>query len=825
MTIKDALLLALPLNEIPQDGLFRGNNRRSPIASIQGQPAIVPDDLFGSCCDLDRPGDQHIKINNFKNLANEGTTLACWVKSKVGLLTAPEVSEVLFDGQWHHLTLSFDQNYEVVALFRDGVEQEYHAEISHLLQEREGDLILAADYMGQLAQAHFFKRALSPKEIKTLMKENKTAQATFKTAYPLEFQLVDAGVCNVLHIAEDDKLNWFEVEIQNTSGRKLTLSALREPAPSRENHHFELRFKPNTFEKNLKGLHFPPEQSIGSYDFPNYWECSYSEEHSDGSISLYWFRLGLEPFTLEPGVTWRFPFGYIGANSSRGARRTDVLLGYKNMAFHETVESIEGNRRQNVDVINQREKGKEKEEVRTRNKKVPWSAGFVGTHRILNTCPVGSSAEQGESALKIRVTNTHKTEPVRFKTQEMDQEKNTKIKIFFENPVGDAWDMASVDQLKAIKIRARSSENQGRSVAVKANLQGESPIFEFYCSDLSLDCLEPTEYFDFELSGIHTNHPSGFANVYLRYEDLLDFPDGEFVLPVEKSPIVQKEMDEGQIHVGIATADPSTALEVNGEITTQSLCIDKVRAKGDEVKVKSPLRLEKNLILKQALKGANDEVTVESDLDVDGDLMVQGTMNVGRSIHATNKEVTVKTPLQVKGELEVGQVLVQPMPKGAIIMWHGAPDSVPSGWALCDGKNGTPNLLGRFVVGAEYSDNHTEKEGSEIRALKDKNDEKKAFEWKETGGMYQVKLTKSEMPKHDHGGSTEEDGKHSHEYIQEGNGSELDDVLENSDDVDSKTGKTSEAADHNHGIKMDGGGEPHENLPPYFALCFIMKLR
>lgn len=38
------------------------------------------------------------------------------------------------------------------------------------------------------------------------------------------------------------------------------------------------------------------------------------------------------------------------------------------------------------------------------------------------------------------------------------------------------------------------------------------------------------------------------------------------------------------------------------------------------------------------------------------------------------------------------------VPSGLIIMWSGS--QVPSGWALCDGSNGTPDLRGRFVIGA-----------------------------------------------------------------------------------------------------------------------------
>ena len=40
------------------------------------------------------------------------------------------------------------------------------------------------------------------------------------------------------------------------------------------------------------------------------------------------------------------------------------------------------------------------------------------------------------------------------------------------------------------------------------------------------------------------------------------------------------------------------------------------------------------------------------------------------------------------------------IPTGVITMWYGSIASIPSGWYLCDGTNGTPNLRDRFVVGA-----------------------------------------------------------------------------------------------------------------------------
>jgi len=172
------------------------------------------------------------------------------------------------------------------------------------------------------------------------------------------------------------------------------------------------------------------------------------------------------------------------------------------------------------------------------------------------------------------------------------------------------------------------------------------------------------------------------------------------------------------------------------------------------------------------------------------------------------------------------------VPAGGVIMWSGLISAIPTGWNLCDGTNGTPDLRNRFVVGA----------GDQY----DRND---------TGGANSVTLTENEMPSHshsmnsagnhDHGGSTD-----SHTISGSISFSSNCGVVGNVNGVfqgsgtEQRTGGTSSgntnlatvsiSDTHNHSINTDGshthtinntGGDgSHENRPPYFALAFIMKL-
>lgn len=40
------------------------------------------------------------------------------------------------------------------------------------------------------------------------------------------------------------------------------------------------------------------------------------------------------------------------------------------------------------------------------------------------------------------------------------------------------------------------------------------------------------------------------------------------------------------------------------------------------------------------------------------------------------------------------------LPIGIIVIWHGSAATIPGGWSLCDGNNGTPDLRDRFIVGS-----------------------------------------------------------------------------------------------------------------------------
>jgi microcystin-dependent protein len=141
------------------------------------------------------------------------------------------------------------------------------------------------------------------------------------------------------------------------------------------------------------------------------------------------------------------------------------------------------------------------------------------------------------------------------------------------------------------------------------------------------------------------------------------------------------------------------------------------------------------------------------------------------------------------------------VPLGSIMMWSGS--AVPSGWALCDGNNNTPDLRGRFVLGSGTGASLT------ARTVGQK------------GGEETHVLTPTEMPAHAHGVT---DPKHSHQI----NNDETRDGWNIGSYYASDRGQSvSSSLSSATGISIQntGGNGAHNTIPPFYVLAFIMRVQ
>ena len=122
-----------------------------------------------------------------------------------------------------------------------------------------------------------------------------------------------------------------------------------------------------------------------------------------------------------------------------------------------------------------------------------------------------------------------------------------------------------------------------------------------------------------------------------------------------------------------------------------------------------------------------------------------------------------------------------------ILAWSGNISNIPYGWHLCDGSNGTPDLRGRFVLGDSPS-----------------------HPLGQTGGEEQHTLTIAEMPSHNHSVFY---------YQSSGN------VTNGGGGVVDEPNDEGLQVDRDIFTAPQGGSQPHNNMPPYYSLAYIMRIK
>jgi hypothetical protein len=219
-------------------------------------------------------------------------------------------------------------------------------------------------------------------------------------------------------------------------------------------------------------------------------------------------------------------------------------------------------------------------------------------------------------------------------------------------------------------------------------------------------------------------------------------------------------------------------------------------------------------------------------------------------VAATTMTATTPAVTDVSTNVATTAFVRSIFPAGMIVMWSGATTNIPTGWQLCNGSNGAPDLRGQFIVGAGG-----------------------AYAVAATGGATSAAVTA--FPAHTHGisltGATDAGGVHSHTVsindpghlhaeglvlnnfnTQIGLGT-LNTYIGNGDNALSGggsasfgyggtafptstastgiTGSTAASPSHTHTITLSGTtastgttGPTVNTLPPYYALCYIMKL-
>jgi microcystin-dependent protein len=617
----------------------------------------------------------------------------------------------------------------------------------------------------------------------------------FRLHYPFDFMLLNQQQEHALLIQESTES--ITLSIQNKGAQDIrfhNISAL--PAGPR-NFHFMLRFRPGTLV-NTDNIILQNEA----------WSMATAKEHG---VDMLCFRKNIheegEAGLLSLSANLNLAMQNLKANETLGARDSNVELVCDNSSFADTLEVLRATRQVKWPIINHRGK-----------KNLPLHVGFVGSNTILN------NDVSNKLTLRISVPNP-KINQVVFKHHGDDSIRSKIIISFDEGDASEEWVLANSENLKNIQF---SSGQPTLFDAVR--LDQITPVeFKVYClkkdtilgrQDSSSD--KKDLYVDLHFSNIKTTHPTGSTNCYIRFENIEGYWDTSFVCPIQKQPLAMRDEKVGigktpdaPFDIGPGKAEAVQAILARGADPEYQLVVqngDSVDQANKELSrfgmLYAKLKNQWNAGIR--FKRGENTKDVSMHFDTNGEerlrICSDGIVEVEKKLRAYNELVVVgnsifSKDMEVSGNLKSFGTIKDKngdiMPVGAIIAYGGK--ELPLGWLICDGrsiiespiyselrtkltKDNVPDLRSRFIVGAGQGP------GLSKYALNAKDGEEKH------------KLTIEEMPAHSHTVT-----KVSY------NGSS------------GNAHYTCQIQANKETSSVTGGNKPHNNLPPYYAVTYIIK--
>ena len=233
---------------------------------------------------------------------------------------------------------------------------------------------------------------------------------------------------------------------------------------------------------------------------------------------------------------------------------------------------------------------------------------------------------------------------------------------------------------------------------------------------------------------------------------------------------------------GLIVGGGTTTLIVNGDaritgILTVGTGTISINGDTNEIGIGTVTLTESKISQLNDLTGSNSDFS--GDVNISG-IVTATNVSVGQSATATTFYGNGTIPI------------------GGIIMWSGTIATIPTGWNLCNGSNGTPNLTSRFIVGASDDAGTGETFNADTGAISG------VYAPGNTGGETAHKLTIAEMPAHNH-------------TIRNDNNNQNGPIPNGGD------GSGASTTNNPAYISNTGGDNYHENRPKYYALAFIMR--
>lgn len=341
----------------------------------------------------------------------------------------------------------------------------------------------------------------------------------FINAYPLSFELFDGEAQNVLYI-ENEVEQKLVLHIVNQSSQELSLNGSTDSIDvGQDNYQIALRFRANTLAAN--SLSDNEDKRIKLMDDAS-WQMSLVRGEVAGTqkMDVIYLRAKVE-VKLASGDHLNIVFDNVSASGAQGSRGTRAVMSYENMQLGSDVTPISGSVETHLRIINHQGK-----------KEFPLHIGFVGDNGVLNdgTTKNGLTIRFSNASTPDSISSTGA--PITFEAN-VDETKRSKIIIsFLAGNTKELWALGTETQVKGIKANPPTGWGL-RPLGVGS--------FEFYPEGNNVTLTDvisnpQSSFFNIVIGNIITGHRAGHTHVYVRYENIPGYWDGQRILVIERRP-------------------------------------------------------------------------------------------------------------------------------------------------------------------------------------------------------------------------------------------------------------------------------------------------
>lgn len=570
-SLKDVMVLNLPLDEIRNNSVSDlGTGSKLTKITIAGAPQVNYDYFMGSSIAF--LGKETIKVDNIKLTEKSGFTIEFWFNpdkeskstqqlvyvkdrdaefswvvkfdAKAGKLyltqlgaatTQLELAKDLATDKWIYLALSLKTD-GTLQTFINGEQVGGNLvfnDVNQYLGKKEAlTLVLGGSeqandlFTGKICQVKVFSEVLTTEEILLDMDKGRSANATFKSTFPIDFKLntvYDGSENPVLYIDNSGNGQQLKLDIINVSGTGILFenTTFNDQKPlGEENYHLQLRFKKQVLAEDVlarltkeSGKSLPPGWTFAAGSNIALREDWISfKQKSDVAFE------GLLTLILEN----------ISAEATAGARNTLVEIKYDNLCYKDSTNIISGSLSRHLDIVSH-----------LGRPNIPFAAGVKGPNTLLN--------DGSKNSFKIYIANPG-TEKISFTAKKVSTANYSKFALHFRE--------------NGNLLQSLPNVAFGSSLFAPVATQGEANwIQTFECTNEKAQLAEKAQ-FEIQVTDFSTVAASGTVYLYLEYQNVPGYWDGTIAIPLELSRIIERDSK-----IGINTIpDPKQAdIQVKGK--------------------------------------------------------------------------------------------------------------------------------------------------------------------------------------------------------------------------------------------------------------------